>query len=127
MGCLITPSAPRVRDAGTPPKPAPVSLSLMPCAQRMLLEGVVENQLRKAGLPYEYAILVLTKWAEKNHPTEGKAIISFGEVGSQAHAAYRGRMYLSCGCDDPAISPFCSPSTCPIGRKRTGQSERVAE
>lgn len=134
MGCLITSSGPRVGGVGTPPKTAPASLSLMPCAQRMLIEGVAENQraacfrlavqLRKAGLPYEYAILVLTKWAEKNHPPEGKAIISPGEVRGQVRGAYGDRMYLSCGCDDPAISPFCSPSTCPIGIKRTGHMER---
>lgn len=91
-----------------------------PCAQRMLSEGVSVNQrtacfrlacqLRKAGLPHEYAVLVLAAWAGRNHPGDGKPVISRGEVESQTQSAYRGRIYQSCGCNDPSVIPFCDPS-----------------
>jgi hypothetical protein len=126
-GCHVSPAAPVVATVASPARPASGSYSLMPCAQRMLTEGVTENQraacfrlaaqLRKVGLPFEYAVLALTKWAEKNHPAEGKAAISLGEVGSQTRSAYQGRMYASCGCDDPSVMPYCS-TACPIRRRR---------
>ena len=94
----------------------------------MLKEGVTANQrtacfrlaaqLRKAGLPFEYAVVVLTEWAGKNRPDNGRGIISREEIVCQAQFAYRPRAYLACGCDDPAVSPFCAPSECSIGRKR---------
>lgn len=101
--------------------------ALMPCAQRMLMEGVKENQraacfrlaaqLRKAGLPFDYAILVLRKWAEKNRPSDGKAIITLSEIGDQTRCAYGPRMYLACGCNDPSVVPFCV-ANCPLRRRR---------
>jgi hypothetical protein len=121
------------------PAPAPVhrhnassesvgTYALYPCAQRMLKEGVSANQrtacfrlatqLRKAGLPFEYAVLVLGKWASKNRPDNGRGIITDGEILSQTQCAYRPRAYRACGCDDPAVSPFCEPAECPIGRRR---------
>lgn len=128
MGCLAAPAAPRIDIPASSSRTASAGFSLMPCAHRMLTEGVKENQraacfrlaaqLRKAGIPYEYAVLILTKWAEKNRPTDGKSVISFGEIGGQTRSAYRARPYLSCGCDDPAVSAFCNPSECPIGKKR---------
>ena len=127
MGCLPAPAAPLVAKSASSARPASGSFSLMPCAQRMLTDGVKENQraacfrlacqLRKAGIPYEYAVLILTKWAEKNHPPEGKAVISFGEIGRQTRDAYRDRMYLSCGCDDPSVLPFCV-ANCPLRVRR---------
>lgn len=126
-GCRVPPTVAVAAAPASPARPASGSYSLMPCAQRMLTEGVKENQraacfrlaaqLRKVGLPFDYAVLVLSKWAEKNHPPEGKAVISLGEVGAQTRCAYRDRMYVSCGCDDPSVVPFCS-ATCPIRRRR---------
>jgi hypothetical protein len=132
MGCHAAPAVPVVSSPSSSTRPAAGSFALMPCAQRMLTEGVKENQraacfrlaaqLRKAGIPYEYAVLILTKWAEKNHPSEGKAIISFGEIGSQTRAAYRDHLYLACGCDDESVIPFCT-TTCPIRRRRDKEAE----
>jgi hypothetical protein len=135
MGCLAAAAAPVVANPGASSRTAAGGFSLMPCAQRMLTEGVKENQraacfrlasqLRKACLPYEYAILVLTKWAEKNHPADGKAVISFGEIGRQTRDAYRDRMYLSCGCDDPSVIPFCA-ANCPLRARRDAALAKIS-
>jgi len=132
LGSLTAHLAPIAAVPTFQSRPASRGFSLMPCAQRMLTEGVKENQraacfrlaaqLRKAGIPYEYAVLILAKWAEKNDPAEGKAVISFGEIGGQTRAAYRDRPYLSCGCDDPSVIPFCV-TTCPIRRRREAGSQ----
>lgn len=105
------------------------------CAQRMLSEGVSVNQrtacfrlacqLRKAGLPYEYAVLVLAAWAGRNHPGDGKPVINRGEVESQTQGAYRGRIYHSCGCNDPSVIPFCDPSC--VLKKKHSQSGKPLE
>jgi len=136
LDCLAAPPTQIAAAPASQSRPASRGFSLMPCAQRMLTEGVKENQraacfrlaaqLRKAGIPHEYAVLILTKWAEKNRPTDGKSVISFGEIGGQTRAAYRARPYLSCGCDDPAVSAFCNPSECPIGKKRVAVNPQDA-
>ena len=109
------------------PKSRPISAppgngqnpDLPPCAQRMLQEGVRANQrvacfrlavqFRKAGNPYEETVSSLCAWAQRNHPADGKPIIRESEIRSQARWAYRGG-YKSCGCEDPAVMPFCDPS-----------------
>ena len=103
--------------------------ALRPCAQRMLIEGVTANQrascfrlacqLRKAGLPYEYTVSVLRTWAQKNRPFDGRRIISIGEVTQQTQYAYKGHLYLSCGCAEPSVRPFCDPA-CPIWKRQAG-------
>ncbi len=59
---------------------------LPPCARRMLAEGVNSLQrvscfrlavrLKRSGMPYDLALITLKAWAQKNHPTDGKNIIS---------------------------------------------------
>jgi hypothetical protein len=99
---------------------------LAPCAQRMLIEGVVEHQrvacfrlalhLKKAGLPEDLAVACLRTWAPKNRPIAGKRGISVSEIESQTHAAYS-KDYRGCGCEDPAVQHFCLPS-CALHRSR---------
>jgi hypothetical protein len=72
-------------------------------------------QLRKIGTPLEEAFPILLAWAEKNRPANGKRIIVPREIYSQTRSAYRGRKYLSNGCEDPAVQPFCDPR-CPLAR-----------
>ena len=95
------------------------TFGLPPCAQRMLQEGVTRNQrvacfrlavqLRKAGLPLQYAAAVLNAWALRNHPTNGKPVITQAEIEAQSEFAYR-KPYRGCGCQDEAVRPFCDPS-----------------
>jgi hypothetical protein len=94
--------------------------TLPPCAERMLREGVSFNQriacfrlacqLRKTGVELEPAVRILNGWALRNRPLDGKGVIKPSEVQSQTHCAYQGRLYRSCGCEDPTVMPFCDPS-----------------
>ena len=103
--------------------PLPGSLPL--CARRMLEEGVTAYQrdacfrlavhLRKVGLPYDLATATLLEWSRKNRPTGGKRIITPAEVQAQASGAYSEKEYRGCGCEEPAIEPFCDP-LCPVFR-----------
>ena len=96
--------------------------ALPPCAQRMLAEGVTENQrvacfrlaihLRRAGIPEDIAIGSLRMWACKNRPPRDKRIITPQEIEDQTRWAYA-RSYRGCGCSEPVVKPFCDP-TCPI-------------
>lgn len=104
------------------------SFGLPPCAQRMLAEGVSQCQrvacfrlavhLKKAGIPQDIAVAGLAAWASKNHPESGKRIITEAEVIEQTGYAYA-KPYRACGCEDPAVMPFCQlpcplkPSTVP--------------
>lgn len=93
-------------------------LGLAPCAQRMLQEGVCQNQrvacfrlavqLKRVGLPSDLALHILTAWAAKNRPIEGKRIITPDEIARQTALAYDGA-YRGFGCEDAAIQPYCSP------------------
>jgi hypothetical protein len=101
------------------------SFALPPCARRMLAEGVREFQrlacfrlavqLRKAGLPKDIAIASLSSWAAKNRPTNNKRIITEAEIIEQTSWAYT-KDYRGCGCEDPAVKPFCHPD-CPLKRR----------
>ena len=103
---------------------------LPPCAQRMLEEGVTENQrvscfrlavhLRKVGLPFDVSVAALTAWAEKNRPSNGKRGITHEEIQAQTASAYL-KEYTGCGCEEAAIAPFCDPA-CPISG-RGGRDE----
>jgi len=120
-------SAEREKD-GMAPAPASNARSygLPPCAQRMLSEGVRDSQrvaafrlavqLRKAGLPRDIAIAALKTWACKNQPDNGKGVITEKEILDQTAWAYA-KQYRGCGCEDPAIVPFCDPS-CPLSQRR---------
>ena len=127
-----------MNDLGQMPKPVPANpaapqhregpaLGLLPCAQRMLAEGVCKYQrlacfrlalqLRKAGLPVDIAIASLQTWAHKNRPADGRRVITGAEVAEQTKWAYA-REYHGCGCEDPAVRPFCRPE-CPLRRRRS--------
>jgi len=102
--------------------PLAATYGLPPCAQRMLANGVKDYQrvacfrlalhLKKSGLPEEMARICLRSWAGKNRPSTGKRVITPDEVDAQTHAAYC-REYRCCGCEEPAIQPYCV-STCPV-------------
>lgn len=100
----------------------PFALGLAPCAQRMLSEGVSEYQrvvcfrlglhLKKAGLPEDIAIAALDAWVKKNRPLNSKRLLTHAEIIEQTGHAYAGG-YRGCGCEDPAIMPFCD-ERCPL-------------
>ena len=102
------------------------SFGLPPCAQRMLTEGVSDYQrvtcfrlavqLKKAGLPEDIAVATLRAWATKNRPAGEKRVITEDEILAQVTGAYS-RDYRSCGCADPAVTPYCDPD-CPLRRGR---------
>jgi len=101
------------------------AFGLPPCAQRMLAGGVAHHQrvacfrlaghLRKAGIPEDAALAALMAWAAKNHPPNGKGIITRAEIYEQTRCAF-GKQYRSCGCEEPAVAPYCNPS-CPLRRR----------
>ena len=103
------------------------TFGLMPCASRMLNEGVTFNQrvacfrlavqLRKTGLSADLAYAVLRTWSLKNRPSEGKAILSTEEVREQTLAAYKDTAYLGCGCEEEPVRSFCD-TTCPLYAKK---------
>jgi hypothetical protein len=85
----------------------------------MLEEGVTENQrsscfrlavhLRKKGLPFDITVAALAEWARKNRPADGRRIITLTEIKAQTSSAYL-KEYRGCGCEDPAVAPYCDPS-----------------
>ncbi len=106
------------------------TIGLPICAQRILAEGVAQNQrfacfrlavsLQQAGLPHDMAIRVLTAWATKNKPKDGKPIITHEEITEQIDSAYA-KGYRGHRCNQPAVSPFCSKD-CVLHRERHGNS-----
>jgi len=102
------------------------SFGLPPCAQRMLAEGVTGQQrvscfrlavhLKRAGIPFDLALAVLHAWASKNQPQNGKRIITGEEIHKKAEDAYA-KPYRSCGCEDPAMTPYCDEH-CPVHAAR---------
>jgi len=104
---------------------------LLPCARRILKEGVPDYQrvtcfrmavhLRNIGLPRNLTVVALEEWASKNNPAEGRSILHESEINAQVRAAYRNG-YRSYGCEDSMISRFCEP-TCPIALKRKNNSQ----
>jgi len=103
-------------------EPISKAFGLPPCAQRMLREGVTDNQrvscfrlavdFKKAGLPEDISVAALNAWSRKNRPSGYKQIISSKEIAAQTHDAYA-KPYRGCGCDHAAVAPFCSKS-CPL-------------
>jgi hypothetical protein len=96
------------------------NMGLPPCAQRMLAEGVSHHQRvacfrlavqlkHRRRLSQEAALAWLRAWASKNRPADGKRIITDSEIVRQTASAYASS-YRSCGCEDPAVSPYCDPS-----------------
>ncbi len=95
---------------------------LPPCVRRMLADGVTSNQrvscfriavrLKRTGMPYDLALVMLKAWAQKNQPTDGKGIISDGEIENQTKCAFE-NTYRSFGCEEPAIAAYCDKN-CPM-------------
>ncbi|MCJ7685319.1 MAG: hypothetical protein MUO68_13615, partial [Desulfobacteraceae bacterium] len=95
---------------------------LPPCVRRMLVEGVrfyqrvscfrLAVQLKRNGMPYDLALIVLNAWAQKNRPEEGKRIITEREIEYQTKCAFE-KTYRSFGCEDPAIAAHCDEN-CPL-------------
>jgi hypothetical protein len=91
----------------------------------MLKEGVSQYQrvscfrlavhLKRLGLPQDVAASALKAWAQKNRPSNGKGIITDGEILEQSTYAFA-RNYRSYGCEDEAIKPFCDKG-CPVRRR----------
>ena len=107
------------------------SMGLPPCARHILANGVSHYQrvacfrmavhLRKIGLPYDIVVAALARWAKKNQPPVGKGVITYNEIQSQVSSAFF-KNYKGCGCEDPAIRPYCDPS-CPIYASSTPTSD----
>lgn len=78
----------------------------------MLAEGVDSYQrvscfrlavhLKRNGLPYDLALIALKAWAKKNHPADGKRLITDRKVEYQTKCAFK-NSYRSFGCEDPAM------------------------
>jgi len=124
MGGVREDSAPTHREAPSGLTTTASTFGLPPCAQRMLAEGVTEDQrvaclhlaiqLRKAGLPQDIVIASLRAWALKNRPNGNRRIITPEEITGQTRSAY-GRAYRGCGCEAPSVMPYCDP-LCPLRR-----------
>ena len=98
------------------------SFGLPPCGRRMLAEGVDSYQrvscfrlavhLKRNGLPFDLALVTLKAWAKKNHPADGKGIITDQEIEHQTKCAFE-NSYRSLGCEDPAVAAYCDKG-CPL-------------
>jgi len=107
-----------------------MSFGLPPCAQRMLADGVPDQQrvrcfrlavdLKRAGVPFDLAVTLLRAWARKNRPQNGKRIITSREIEEQAKGAYE-KPYRSCGCEDPAVATYCDEG-CPLYAHRRAKT-----
>ena len=105
------------------------SFGLPPCIRKILSEGVTFDQrtctfrlavnLKKAGLPLDMTIAVLTVWAKKNRPQNGKRIITETEIQSQAEYAYQ-KDYRGCGCEEAVIGSFCD-NNCYLASRKNGE------
>ena len=99
----------------------------------MLADGVSDYQrvacfrlavhLRKLGLPQDITVAALQAWSAKNRPQARKRIITCIEIKDQIASAYA-KEYRGCGCEDPAIQPFCD-ARCPIRICQAEQQERA--
>jgi len=93
----------------------------------MLSQGVTENQrvacfrlamhLKKAGVPQDVTFAALKAWATKNRPDRGKRILIDSEITQQTEYTYA-REYRGCGCEKPAVKPYCHSSICPLTAPR---------
>ena len=126
---LNSPNQPCIAATANTPTQANQEVSrfgLPPCVRRMLTEGVTSNQrvacfrlavnLKRTGLPYDLALVILNTWAGKNKPIDGKRIITELEIESQTQDAYN-KSYRGLGCEEPPICDFCDPN-CPLYRYR---------
>ena len=72
------------------------------------------------------SVAALEAWAARNQPRNGKRVITDAEIIEQAGWAYA-RDYRGCGCEDPAVRPYCDPR-CPLRRPaRLGSISRYPD
>jgi hypothetical protein len=105
------------------------SFGLPPCGRRMLAEGVDSYQrvscfrlavhLKRNGMPFDLAVVTLKAWAKKNHPADGKGIITDQEIEHQTRCAFE-NSYRSLGCEDPAVAAYCDKN-CPLYSYKAGK------
>lgn len=119
---------PPANDSGKPGLLGTVQTpwTLPPCLRRILEEGVASHQriacfrlavvLRRIGFPFDLTVALLRTWRGKNHPSDGKRIITDQEVQAQTAFAYQ-KNYKGYGCDEPVIAAHCSPE-CPVHRSQ---------
>lgn len=110
------------------------TFGLMPCAIRMLEEGVIANQrvacfrlavqLKRTGLPRDMTLVVLTAWARKNRPLDGRRVITDEEIVEQVDSAYR-TDYAGFGCETEAVAPYCDPR-CPLKARTTTMAASIS-
>jgi len=121
----------QAQPSGSPGAPGENDVfGLVPCARHMLARGVtgyqrvacfrLAVQLKKAGLPQDITRAALKAWALKNTPAGDKPVISDAEIAEQTGWAYA-RDYRSCGCDDPAVQPFCQEN-CPLRHREATEA-----
>jgi len=131
---LVCPAMPGQTDEAKP-NPEARAFGLPPCAKKMLEAGVTENQrvacfrlavqLKKLGLPQDIALGALKAWAFKNRPRDGRRVITVREIREQTASAYQ-RDYRGCGCEDPAVMPFCEPAECLIRKRGSRGTTKIS-
>ncbi len=113
------PTSSNIHKVSSPPT---CGYGLPPCAQAMLQKGVIQYQrvscfrlavhLKRVGLPYDLAEILLLNWARKNQPQGDKEVITIQEIRKQTAYAYR-KHYSGYGCESEAVLPFCQQG-CPL-------------
>lgn len=106
------------------------AFGLPPCARRILAEGVSAYQrvlcfrlavhLKRNGIPYDLALVVLKAWAKKNRPADGRRIITEPEIEYQARCAFA-NSYRSFGCENEAMVAYCHKD-CPLHSYTVGEA-----
>jgi len=106
------------------------AFGLPPCARRILAEGVSAFQrvlcfrlavhLKRNGIPYDIALVVLKAWAKKNRPADGRRIITEPEIEYQARCAFA-NSYRSFGCEHEAMVAYCHKD-CPLHPYTVGKA-----
>ncbi len=99
--------------------------ALPACIRRILEKGATYNQriacfriavhLRRIGIPFDVAAMILLECSRLNKPVNGKRIITPEEVVSQARDGYKEK-YTGYGCNVTVIRDFCDPE-CPVKNK----------
>jgi len=101
----------------------------LPCVRR-IWEGVKDGhrdecafflarQLKRNGIPQEFADSLLVEWDELNQPPLGSKIIS-----EKLESAYKND-YAAFDCDNPHVNQFCVVEECPVKLKQQSRDSLV--
>lgn len=100
------------------------------CARKILVEGVSAYQrvscfrlavhLKRNGIPYDLALVMLKGWAKKNRPADGRGVITDQEIEYQTRCAFS-HPYRSLGCEHAAMAAYCHHD-CPLYPYTVGKS-----